>query len=1133
MNLPTLHIHLLGECRVFTDNQSVVLIDRPRQQALLAYLLLHRHAPQLRQQLAFTFWPESTERQAYTNLRKLFFQLRRELPQADHFLSATPQYIGWRNDAPFTLDVAELEQALDQLESSNTVDVAAVEQVIALYRGELMPTCYDEWLLPIRRELQERVINTLTDASERLEAQGSYKAALRAAEHLLRLDPLHEASYRHLMRLRTLAGDRVGALRAYHECASVLQQELDVAPSQETQQIYEEILHGSGAHSPTPQSAASWVRDAEDASSALSGAVLLSPTAIVTELVGREREAEALRMLWRQVLAGTAQMVLIAGEAGIGKSRLAEELRRRVSYHEAITASARAYATQGALAYAPIADLLRSSDDVRAHLRKLDRVWLSEIARVLPEMLATVPDLTPPQPMTERWHRLHFFEALARAIFASEQPVLLICDDLQWYDEDTLEWLQYLLHYAPDARLLVVGTLRREEIDDDHPVLKLQTESQRTARLHQIELAALNAEETAQLAAQLVSDDLTSAQTAWLYQKSEGNPLFVVEMVRAGLDEQAQDTVEQLPQIIQSVIEARLSQLSPLARQLAQVAATIGRAFTVEVLAAASETGEDALIQGLDELWQRRIVREQQATYDFSHDMLREVAYRQQSPVRRRHLHRRIGKALARIYASSRDSVVGELAFHAEQAGNLEEAMGYIQQAVRVAQSVGAYQEVVTRLRHALELVNHLPLPEEAKRRHELSLLFPLGATLIPLRGYGNPEVEAVYRRAHELCATLRDDPSLMPALAGLSLFYMLRGELRKGLETSRQLLSLAESIQDDGAILEAHAIVGPMLMYLGEFNAAVEHFERTLALYDPVKHGDHALIYGQDPAVASYVCLATTLWHLGYFDRSYKALQDGLALAKQLSHKYTLGFAYGFASHLSHMRRQPVETEQYGELGAQLSGSQGFQYMYVVSVMLRGWGIIQQRAATGDFRPGDLRPGTFAPGDKAEIEQILAEMHDAFANHKQIGTGLFRGYYGSAIAEAHIAAGDLDDAAAGLEAALKMADVNDDQFWLAEIHRLRGHVWWLQAEANGQVDRDTLSEVESAFLQALSIAQRQCSIALELRAATSLARLWMKQGQPEKGYALLKRVYDRFTEGFDMPDLQEAASLLAQLDAE
>ena len=339
---PNLRIHLFGEFRLLVDDHPLTTFNKPRQQALLAYLLLHRHAPQSRQQIAFSFWPNSTESQAYTNLRKLFFDLRQALPNADTFLTSDTLSLGWRSDAPFTLDVAEVEKAFEQLEKGKTLAPEVVERVVALYKGELLPTCYEEWLLPVRRALHERVVNTLTDALAGLEAQHEYQVGLRIADHLLRLDPLHEATYRHLMNLRALNGDRAGALRIYHECVTMLEQELGVSPATETQGLYQQLLKAEPQVTPTTETPP--VQRHEH-----------------IPLVGRKQEWQILQQAWQQMTSHGPQMLVIWGEAGVGKTRLVEELLHWAKLRPGTVAYARSYEAEGALSYAPLTEWLRSA----------------------------------------------------------------------------------------------------------------------------------------------------------------------------------------------------------------------------------------------------------------------------------------------------------------------------------------------------------------------------------------------------------------------------------------------------------------------------------------------------------------------------------------------------------------------------------------------------------------------------------------------------------------------------------------------------------------------------------------------------------------------------------------------------
>lgn len=459
---PTLHVHFLGGFRLVLDDQLVTSVSQRRQQALLAYLLLHRHTPQSRQYVAYTFWPDSAEGQAQTNLRKLFFALRKVLPHAEEYLFADSQSVSWRPKAAFTLDVAELEQALDRLERVSVADVAAVEQVLRLYAGELFPACYEEWILPIRRSLHERVINVLTQAITRLEAQHEVQVALRTAEHILRLDPLYETGYRHLMHLRALKRDRTGALRAYHECVTKLEQELGVSPATETQALYQHLLTAGAQATPSPTP-------------------MLVQRHERVPLVGRKQEWLMLQQAWREMTGCHPQLVTIWGEAGVGKTRLMEELLHWARLRPGSVGYARAYAAEGALAYAPITEWLRG-EVLHNGLSQLEDLWQTELARILPELLTENPNLPPPAAMSENWQRQRFSEALARAVLAAPQPLILALDDLQWCDAETLAWLRYLLRFASKMPLLIVGTVRSEEVGEQHPLRDLVQQVQRVGQ---------------------------------------------------------------------------------------------------------------------------------------------------------------------------------------------------------------------------------------------------------------------------------------------------------------------------------------------------------------------------------------------------------------------------------------------------------------------------------------------------------------------------------------------------------------------------------------------------------------------------------------------------------------------------
>lgn len=417
-------------------------------------------------------------------------------------------------------------------------------------------------------------------------------------------------------------------------------------------------------------------------------------------------------------------MALIVGDAGIGKTRLAEEVAgwaaRQSSGRAATVARSRGYAAEGDLPFAPVAEWLRGRP-----LPPLDAVWKSEVARLLPEVLADEPDLPPPEPLRQAWQRHRLFKALARAILGERVPRLLILDDLQWCDRDSLEWLHYLLRFDPHAPLLVVGTLRAGE--SRTPGLDACLAGlRRDGLVAEIEIGPLDAASTTALAEHVAGRSLDATLAEPLYQGSEGNPLFVIEMVQAGIMQEnghfrerwSADHVsaggtawQPLPAKVRQILERRLAQLSPAARDLAELAATIGRRFGYITLHAAADMPESMLIRSLDELWQHRLVREQgNGQYDFSHDKIRETAYTAMSEARRRLRHRQIAQALNSIHAGALDAVSGQIGRHFELAGLAAPAITCYCRAAEASQRVyDAKDDAIGYYRRALALLGDPP----------------------------------------------------------------------------------------------------------------------------------------------------------------------------------------------------------------------------------------------------------------------------------------------------------------------------------------------------------------------------------------------------------------------------------------
>src|SRR5918997_451499 len=438
-------IRLLGEVAVSLDGSPLLDLTTLRLQRLLGRLALAPKAGLRRDRLAYQLWPESTEPQARTNLRKLLHDLRRTLPDPDEFLDVGAHTVRWHARASVWVDVVAFTEALSRGDAA-----AAVHH----YGGPLLPACYDDWVLEERERLRTCAVDALarlaTSANDELQDDD----AVEHARHLLRIDSLHEPSYRLLMEALARRGDRSEALRTYHRCVTTLEHELGVGPAAATVQAYHRLRTPAGSRNET------------------------NSTASRSPLIGRNREWSAVQAAWRAAADGGAHFLLVTGEAGVGKTRLIEELAGWAAAQGHAVAHTRTYEAAGTLPWGPVADWLRS-DAVRPAVDGLDPVWLAELGRLLPELRIRHPRLAGTPVAIDAARRHILLDAVRRGLLAAGRPLLLVVDDLQWCDSDTLDVCAFLLQRSPEAPLLVAGTARDDEISDYHPLASLR---RRTAR---------------------------------------------------------------------------------------------------------------------------------------------------------------------------------------------------------------------------------------------------------------------------------------------------------------------------------------------------------------------------------------------------------------------------------------------------------------------------------------------------------------------------------------------------------------------------------------------------------------------------------------------------------------------------
>lgn len=694
----SLRVNLLGTITVAWNGQPIPEIAKAqRLQELIAYLLLHRNAPQPRAHLAYLFWPDSSDQQARTNLRQLLRHLKQALPKLELFIAISPHTLTWRADAPCEVDVARFETSaqagLQALHVGREQDaLAQLEAAASSYQGELLPGVYQDWVEAHRHRLQERVGQVLGQLVKLLEQRGEWQRAASHAEALARHDPLAETSYQSLIRLYTAAGDRAKALHSYHRCVTILERELGAEPSPDTQALYRHLVQQPATPTPTATQGSS-------------------------PFVGREAALEALHKTWRAVTEHGPHVAFLSGEAGLGKTRLIEVLRAHLKTRGVNVLAARCYPAEGGLTFAPVVSLLRS-ERLHRDLSALSPVWLAELTRLVPELRDTYPALPPLTPLREGWQRQRFFEALSRAALLLA-PLLLVIDDAHWCDQDSAEWLHFLCRFDAQAAVLVMLAARPEELLPRHPLRTLAAALRQQNQLQEIPLAPLGKSDAAQLARHL---QVPGERTARLVRESEGNPLFITEMARAELSSTPTDT-SSLPPKLQALLEQRLARLSPSAQALAETAAVIGRTFSFKLLTEVSRTGEAQLVDALDELWQKRVLREEGTLgYDFSHEKLREVAYHRLSRARQRLVHRYVAEALEVLHEGAVGPVAASIASHYERAGVLERAVPYYLQAGQHAAELYASEDAASLFEHALTLLERVPdTPSRASWRAKMA----------------------------------------------------------------------------------------------------------------------------------------------------------------------------------------------------------------------------------------------------------------------------------------------------------------------------------------------------------------------------------------------------------------------------
>jgi class 3 adenylate cyclase/tetratricopeptide (TPR) repeat protein len=841
-------------------------------------------------------------------------------------------------------------------------------------------------------------------------------------------------------------------------------------------------------------------------------------------LVGRDEEVGLLRRCWEQSKEGLGQAVLISGTAGIGKSSLVETLRARVRVESLPRTAIRcsSYHQNSAL-YPVITHVerlldLQREDTPAAKLDKLEQglrnysLPLDEVVPLFASLLSVsldgryaTPTLTPQQQKQQTLDALVAWMLEA----AEQQPVLVAWEDLHWADPSTLELLGLLLEQTPTVPMLHVLT-SRPEFTLPWPM-----------RSHMTPIT-LNRLERPQVEALIMhlahGKGLPEEVVEHIVVKTDGVPLYVEELTKMLLESDLlQEKAEQyvltgpllsvaIPDTLQDSLMARLDQLNT-AKEVAQLGAVLGREFPYALIQAISSQDDETLQAGLAQLVEAELLyqrgRPPRAKYLFKHALIQDAAYASLLKRTRQRVHQRIAQVLVEQFPETVETQPEVVAHHYQIAGSTQLAIRYWQQAGERAIQRSANTEAIRQLAQAIDMLAELP-PTAERHEQELDLQMAISAPLLAIKGFAAPELEAANTRARELCEMIGQTPKIIPALSMLMRYYNVIGQYQHAFEVSQEayrILQRAADVDPAWTSIVFNA-VGATALFLGDYDTALRYEQYGVAHSDVAYRDTQILAFGEDMGTTCRAFLALAQWCLGFPDQACATFQQARDHAEQFSHAFGIAWANTYSLILDVHCADATSVRQRAASTHDYAVEHGLPAFPPICRFMQGWArAMQDRDMAGVM----------------QMDQALATFN---ATRYNIWSSFFHGL----LAEAHQAVEQTAEAVRGIDAALEIANRSEEGYGLAEIHRLKGCMLLQQG------GEDAICRAEACFHQALDIARRQHAKSWELRAATSLARLWQSQGKRQEAHDLLAPVYGWFTEGFDTADLQEAKVFLEEL---
>jgi class 3 adenylate cyclase/predicted ATPase len=845
-------------------------------------------------------------------------------------------------------------------------------------------------------------------------------------------------------------------------------------------------------------------------------------------LLGRDEEIGLLQRRWEQSKEGRGQVILVSGEAGIGKSSLVGGLRDHVRQEGFTRIAFRCspYHTNSALH--PIIEHVQralgwaAEDTADSQLAKLEQglrgtsLPLEEAIPLLASLLSLpLPEgRYPALSLSSQQQRQQTQDVLVAWLLeeAERQAVLAVWEDLHWADPSTLETLELFVDQAPTSTMLHVLTFR-PEFEPPWPM---------RSHLTPITLNRLERPQVEGLVTRLAGGKALPAEVLeHIVVKTDGVPLYVEELTKMLLESdllgrEAEQYVltgpllaVAIPDTLHDSLMARLDQMNA-AKEVAQLGAVLGREFTYEMLQAITSQDDETVQAGLEQLVAAELLyqrgRPPRAKYIFKHALIQDAAYVSLLRSTRQRVHQQVAQVLEACFVDGVEIQPELVAHHYTEGGCAEEAVVYWQRAGQQAIARSANREAISHLEQGLEVLAKLPQTHEQLER-ELDLQMALGSALVATRGYTDARVGQVYGRCRKLCQALGNQLHDFSVLRGQQVYHVARGELAEAKPLAEVVLRIAEREGDATRLVGGHYTLGSTLLFAGELTAALTHAEQGIALYDPAN--DQLLTWpGSHPAVQCQFYRALILWSCGYPEQALDQNHEALQQAQRLAHSFTLAQTTCKVALLHVFRREPSEAAKRAAASIELCREHGVSFWLPFARVVYGWALFWQ----------------------GQAEQGLGEMQEGVKAYYTPSRRLFVPLLLALQADAHLKLGQSSKAYTAISEALAVMNQNGEGWWESELYRLKGEQL-CQSVAKRQAS-SIHQDVEACFHQALAVARQQQAKSLELRAAVALARLWQSQGKCQDAYELLEPVYGWFTEGFDTADLQEAKTLLEQLRA-